>query len=118
MGSLPLVNITKCVPSFTKRQNKFAFSVNSTLMIDRNLNEVLNQTLDFCCDDIETQDKWVISIEFLRTRAVYEEYASKNIPVQFPLRSAEEEAKGDESDGNNKHNLLYDFASSLKGKTL
>jgi hypothetical protein len=50
-------------------------------MIDRNLNEVLNQTLDFCCDDIETQDKWVISIEFLRTRAVYEEYASKNIPV-------------------------------------
>lgn len=81
MGSLPLVNITRCMPSFTKRQNKFAFSVNSTLMIDRNLNEVQNQTIDFCCDDIETQNRWVISIEFLRTRAVYEDYASKNIPV-------------------------------------
>jgi hypothetical protein len=42
----------------------------------------------FACDtDLQMED-WIITIEFLRTKAVYDAYAQKNIPVQFPLKSA------------------------------
>jgi hypothetical protein len=30
-------------------------------------------------------ENWIISIEFLRTKAVYDAYAKKNIPVAFPI---------------------------------
>lgn len=44
----------------------------------------------FACDtDLQMED-WIITIEFLRTKAVYDAYASKNIPVKFPLQSAQE----------------------------
>ncbi len=35
----------------------------------------------FACDtDLQMED-WIITIEFLRTKAVYDAYAQKNIPV-------------------------------------
>ncbi len=72
--------------------------------------------MDFCCDDRDSRDKWVISLDFLRTRAIYEDYAQKNIPVKFPLKSEEEKVQ--EYDSNNINDLLFDFANKLKGKTV
>lgn len=66
---------------------------------------------------MEQRDKWVISIDYLRTRAVYEEYTQKNILVQFPLKSAVEE-NVEEVELNNMNDLLFDFANKLKGKTV
>jgi hypothetical protein len=35
--------------------------------------------IEFYCENELTRDKWVIAIDFLRTRAMYEDYAQKNI---------------------------------------
>lgn len=92
MGSVPLVNLISCLPAKNKSSRKFGFSIVTTLCLDRNLQQQEGiQTLDFCCDTIEQRDKWIISIDFMRTRAVYEDYSAKNISVQFPLKYPAEE---------------------------
>lgn len=82
MGSVPLANVMSCIPSKNRDRNKFGFSICTSVVYDRNLQKKEGaQNLDFCCDDQESRDKWVISLDFLRTRAIYEDYAQKNIPV-------------------------------------
>jgi hypothetical protein len=69
----------------------------------------------FACDtDLQMED-WIITIEFLRTKAVYDAYAQKNIPVQFPLKSTQDNKKLEESKDWNS--LLYDFGGQLKQQT-
>ena len=46
------------------------------------------RNLFFGCDKQIQMEAWVITIEYLRTRAVYEAYAQKNIPVEFPIKSS------------------------------
>lgn len=60
-------------------------------------------------------EKWIITIEFLRTKAVYDSYARKNVPVNFPIMAANEQ-NGFKETQDHSH-LLYDFGSSLKQKT-
>ena len=64
------------------------------------------------------RDKWVIALDFLRTKAIYDQYAQKNIPVQFPLRSKEEKRKNDEGEQVDKSTLLTDFGIQLKNGPL
>ena len=66
----------------------------------------------FACDtDLQMED-WIITIEFLRTKAVYDAYASKNIPVQFPIKSNSDNKQKDETKDFNS--LIYDFGNQLK----
>lgn len=32
----------------------------------------------FSCDTEEARDKWIIAIDFLKTKAIYDAYAKKN----------------------------------------
>lgn len=69
----------------------------------------------FACPSNYDMEDWIITIEFLRTKAVYDAYAQKNIPVQFPLRTGKEKKSQDERKDFN--NLLYDFGGQLKSRT-
>ena len=57
-------------------------------------------------------EQWIISIEFLRVKAVYDAYALKNIPVSFPIKLGNKERKKAES--NDTSELLFDFGTKLK----
>ena len=88
LGSIQIQFIYQTVAStLDKGGNSSAFSISTSQWIDKN--GVENGMRDFffaCSSDYEMED-WLITIEFLRTKAVYDAYASKNIPIQFPLRS-------------------------------
>ena len=61
----------------------------------------------FACPTDYQMEDWMITIEFLRTKAVYDAYASKNLPIQFPLRSGPTKQKQEHRKDRNM--LLYDF---------
>ena len=37
----------------------------------------------FSCDTEEARDRWMIAIDYLKTRAIYDAYAKKNTLVNF-----------------------------------
>ena len=54
----------------------------------RNLADIARSTEEkgkreffFSCDDVLTRDKWMIAIDFLKTKAVYDAYSRKNRDV-------------------------------------
>lgn len=40
----------------------------------------------FSCASTYEMEDWIITLDFLKTKAVYDAYAQKNIPIEFPLR--------------------------------
>jgi len=62
----------------------------------------------FACPNTYQMEDYMITIEFLRTKAVYDQYAQKNMPVQFPLRSGAPITKRKE-ERKDFQSLLYDF---------
>lgn len=54
-------------------------------------------------------EKWIITIEFLRTKAVYDVYSKRNTPVAFPLTQAKDLKLKDER--KDSSGLLYDFSA-------
>lgn len=66
----------------------------------------------FACDSDLQMEDWIITIEFLRTKAVYDAYASKNIPVQFPIKSSQDKKQIEEP--KNLNSLIYDFSGQIK----
>lgn len=58
-----------------------AFSLSTSSWFNKNQQEEGMRDFFFACDtDLQMED-WIITIEFLRTKAVYDAYAQKNIPV-------------------------------------
>ncbi len=60
-------------------------------------------------------ESWLISIEFLRTKAVYDQYTQKNIPIAFPLSLEQDTHKYEER--KDYTGLLYEFGGLLKKNT-
>ncbi len=73
------------VASKLQRGENAAFSLSTSSWFDKSGEEKGSRDFYFACKEEHDRDKWVITIEFLRTKAVYDAYAQKNIAVQFPL---------------------------------
>ena len=70
----------------------------------------------FSCDDELARDNWVITIEYLKTKAIYDAYAAKNRNVGFNMLI--EDAKLDQdNDRIDKEALLIDFGFNIKQRT-
>jgi len=70
--------------------NSAAFSISTSQWFDKSQQEMGMRDFYFACPSNYDMEDWIITIEFLRTKAVYDAYAQKNIPVQFPLRTGKE----------------------------
>lgn len=90
-----------------------------TMWTDKRKEEKGKRDFFFSCDDILTRDKWMIAIDFLKTKAVYDAYSRKNRDVQFEnnIQEKKEEVNHEEIDRVDMASLLYDFGSHLKGET-
>ena len=90
-----------------------------TMWTDKRGDEKGKRDFFFSCDDVLTRDRWMIAIDFLKTKAVYDAYSRKNRDVQFGINAQEkkEETNHEEVERVDMASLLYDFGSNLKGET-
>jgi hypothetical protein len=45
----------------------------------------------FATESVNDRDEWIAAIEFLRTKAIYENFARQNCAVSFPIKMNDEE---------------------------
>lgn len=91
--------------------------ISVTMYYDKNDVEQRKRDIWFSCDREEDRDRWMIAIDYLKTRAIYDAYAKKNTLVNF-LSNNNEDEKKDEHEDRDLSNLLYDFGEQLKAGTV
>ena len=87
--------------------------VGATLWKGKDEKEEGKREFLFGCDNMLDRDDWIINLEFMRTKAVYDNYASRNIPVQFPIKISTQTSSGDH-ESKDLSSLLFDFGSNFK----
>ena len=53
------------------------------------------RTLKFGCESENHRHHWISRIEFLKAKAVYENYVNKFVNIQFPLKKEEDVEEDD-----------------------
>lgn len=110
MGLVKLPFIYEVVRSRQAHNERPSFMISVTMYHDRKNEEKGKRDLFFACETAEIRDKWMIAIDYLKTRAIYDAYAKKNTLSNFFAQSNDEEKKTDEHhDDRDLSNLLYDF---------
>ena len=119
LGSIELRFVYNVIKSYQEHTDKPTFMIGVTMWTDKAGNERGKRDFFFSCDDVLTRDKWMIAIDFLKTKAVYDAYSRKNRDVQLGNNSREkkEETNHEEVDRVDMASLLYDFGTNLKGET-
>jgi hypothetical protein len=92
--------------------NSTAFSISSSNWIKSGKDKG-QRDFFYAAKTIVERDEWMAAIDFMRTKAMYEAYAAKNIPIKFPLQDDLEELS-DEEEGTNKAEILFDFGKNFK----
>ena len=119
MGLVKLPFIYEVVKSKQAHNERPSFMISVTMYLDKKNEEKGKRDIFFSCDTPEMRDKWMIAIDYLKTRAIYDAYAKKNTLANFFAQSNEEENKsGDDHEERDLSNLLYDFGDQLKSNTL
>ena len=119
LGSIELRFVYNVIKSYQQHTDKPTFMIEVTMWTDKRGEEKGKRDFFFSCDDVLTRDRWLIAIDFLKTKAVYDAYSRKNRDVQFGNNAQEkkEETNHEEVDRVDMASLLYDFGSSLKSET-
>jgi len=117
MGLVKLPFIYDVVKSKQARNERPSFMISVTMYLDKKKEEKSKRDIFFSCDTVEDRDKWMIAIDYLKTRAIYDAYAKKNTLVNFINSSKSEEKKRDEDADRDLSDLLYDFGDQLKNST-
>ena len=119
LGAIELEFIYSVVKSYQVHNDRPAFLISVTMFKDKKGNNVVNnRDVIFSADTDEIRDKWIIAIEYLKTKAIYDAYAAKNRNVGFnALGSANDMPQNHDNDRFNKQSLLVDFGFALKQKT-
>ena len=120
LGSIELRFVYSVLKSYQEHNTRPAFMLGVTMYRDKTHKEVeKKREFFFSCADVLTRDKWMIAIEFLKTKAVYDAYAAKNSNVNFATTNLEkeEEQNHEEEHRMDMASLLYDFGTNLKSET-
>ena len=119
LGSIELRFIYNVIKSYQDHNDRPAFMLGATMWTDKKGEEKSKREFFFSCHDVLTRDKWMIAIEFLKTKAVYDAYSAKNSNVNFTLKAhdQEEEQNHEEEHRVDMASLLYDFGPNLKSET-
>lgn len=57
--------------------------ISVTMYYDRKKEEKPKRDIFFSCNTPQERDKWMIAIDYLKTRAIFDAYAKKNSLVNF-----------------------------------
>ena len=118
MGCVKLPFIYAVVKSKQARNEKPSFMISVTMYYDRDKKEKPKRDIYFSSESREERDKWMIAIDYLKTRAIFDAYAKKNTLVNFiSARNEEENKDAYQKDERDHSDLLYDFGEQLKGTT-
>ena len=109
MGKVDPPFIYDVVKSKQHGNERPAFMISVTMYIDKKGEEKSKRNIFFSCDTDEQRDRWIIAIDYLKTRAIYDAYAKKNALVNFINSGNEEEKKTEEHVEKDLSGLLYDF---------
>jgi hypothetical protein len=116
LGAIELEFIYSVVKSYQVHNDRPAFLISVTMFKDKKGNNVVNnRDVIFSADTDEIRDKWIIAIEYLKTKAIYDAYAAKNRNVGFnAMGTANDMPQNHDNDRFNKQSLLVDFGFALK----
>lgn len=64
-----------------EKGNEAAFSISTSQWVKKQGQNCEMRDFFFACPSTYEMEDWIITLEFLRTKAVYDAYAQKNIPV-------------------------------------
>lgn len=78
MGKVELPFIYNVVKSKQHGNERPAFMISVTMWVDRKGEEKGKRNVFFSCENTEIRDRWIIAIDYLKTRAIYDAYAKKN----------------------------------------
>ena len=92
--------------------------ISVTMYLNSKGEEKGKRDLYFSCTTEEQRDKWMIAIDYLKTRAIYDAYASKNTLVNFMNPAVEEDTRDREGEERDHGDLLYEFGDQLKSNTM
>ena len=67
----------------TSSKNLYAFVIKTLMHYDRNKKESGRREVIFHCLTERQRDMWIAGIEYLKTRAIYDDYVKKNQLVNF-----------------------------------
>ena len=118
MGLVNLPFIYEVVKSKQAGNERPSFMISVTMYLDKKGEEKPKRDIFFSCDTEQARDQWMVAIDYLKTRAIYDAYAKKNTLVSFINHEAEEEQDKEEHNERDLSNLLYDFGEQLKGGTM
>ena len=91
MGMVKLPFIYEVIKSKQAHNERPSFMISVTMHYDRKGEEKGKRNVWLSCDSAEIRDKWIIAIDYLKTRAIYEAYAKKNTLANFFAQKNEEE---------------------------
>lgn len=112
LGVIPLQFIYQVVASKMAWLENPSFSISTTQWFNKHEEDEGRRDFFFACDNILQLEKWIITIEYLRTRSVYEAYTKKNVPVTFPLSINTDVRKRD--DRKDYSEIVFDFSKFLR----
>ena len=92
---------------------KPSFSISTTSWFNKLQQDEGQRDFFFACDNILQLEKWIITIEYLRTRAVFDAYTQKHVAVSFGSHN-DALKDGHQKSSSGKDSLLFDFSKSLK----
>ena len=90
MGEVELNFIYQVMKSSQVRNERPTFLISVT-MYKKNGKEMPKRDIAFSCDTEEARDKWIIAIDFLKTKAIYDEYAKKNQCVNLAMQNSNQQ---------------------------
>ena len=85
LGSINLEFIYGVFKSFQVHNDRPTFMLSVTMWADKNGIEHGKRDFFFSCDDEISRDKWIIAIEYLKTKAIYDAYANQNSHIGFNM---------------------------------
>ena len=116
LGKITLEFIYNNFKSFQVHNDYPTFMLSVTMWTNKKGEDKGRREFFFSCENEILRDKWMIAIDFLKTKAIYDAYTSKNRNIDFNIQHAE--FNHDYEDNNfDKEALLNDFGRNLKQKT-
>ena len=117
LGKIPLEFVYKNIKSFQVHNDRPTFMLSVTMWTDKKGKEKGRREFFFSCDTENLRDKWMIAIDFLKTRATYDTYTSQNRNIAFNVQIEEGTKINDEDEQYDREYLLSNFGTQLKQKT-
>lgn len=82
LGTIPLQYIYQLIPSRMEQTGEDAISFHASIWFKKK-QELEEREFVFGCRSAQEMDEWLITLDFLKTKAAVDSYREKNIDFEF-----------------------------------